>query len=113
MMRRRLPETESRYKRYIESGEKPNFATRVPLKQYRHWKVINNEYPYDYIAAVHHLLIPKRAVEDPLLLKQEELDEFFLIRRLMVRDYDLFMENAPRRSSLKDWYHVHLIKLKD
>ena len=46
-----------------------------PLKEFVHWKIMNNKFPYDRLATEHHMLLPKRHSTEPDLT-QEEIDEF-------------------------------------
>lgn len=111
-MDRRTPESSLVYKEALKNGAVANFAERPAVQDFKNWKIIDNEYPYDAIAAVHHMLVPKKKIEDPLQLSQEELEEYLLIRRIFTKDYDVIWENTKTQKTVPEHYHVHLIKLK-
>lgn len=109
---RRTPTAEAAYKAALESGARATFDKTVAVQEFKNWRIIPNEYPYDAIAEVHHLLVPKRQIEDLLQLDEAEMTEFLLIKRIFTKEYDVMWENTPKGRTVPDWYHLHLIKLK-
>lgn len=111
-MHKRKPESEKSYQDALKNGRKANLETRaaLPGKDFKHWKVVENEFPYDGIAKRHHMLVPKRKVAIDLQLTPDELDEMFLIKRILGKEYDAYTENPMHGRSVKEHYHVHLIQ---
>ena len=79
----------------------------------QHWYIARNEYPYDMIAEIHHLLIPFRVFSDAEKMTLEELGELNEIKQKIGHDYDCIIENTRRRRSVAAHYHLHLIKYKN
>jgi len=81
------------------------------LKSFKYWNIINNDFPYDNIAEVHHLLVPKRHVDEEGDLESDEYIELLSIKKNLGTDYDSIIENLPSVRSIQGHYHLHLIKL--
>lgn len=85
------------------------------LQIFKHWRVINNRYPYAVAFKTHHMLVPTRAgVADRWDLNDDERAEFEqLLRDFVYPNYDLWFENCPKRRSVRGFYHVHLATYHD
>ncbi len=85
-----------------------------PIKEFKYWLIIENEFPYDAIAELHHMLVPKRSVAfDWDLLSREELEEYNFIRKEYLPElYELIWENLPKNRTIPEHFHVHLLRLK-
>lgn len=110
MLRRTLA-TEAAYEDALKTEARDTFDMKPALKEFKYWRIIENEYPYDNIASVHHMLVPTRQIADLLQLTDAEMTEFLLIKRTSTSEYDVMWENTPAQRSVLDWYHLHLIKL--
>ena len=80
------------------------------LEVFKHWRLIENRFPYDIVFRTHHMLLPKRAgVSHRWDLNKEEKDELEqLIKEFIYPVYDLWFENYPKRRSVMGMYHLHL-----
>jgi len=85
-----------------------------PLREFEHWKIIPNDYPYDRVADVHHMLVSLRHVPEGELSAEEmrELREIKLEAHLS-DDYDCIIEAAEGRQSIPAHFHLHLVKITD
>lgn len=98
-------------KRFREQGICP-LCDEMPIKLFRHWKIINNEYPYNMIAATHHMITSMRHITEDELT-QEESNELQEIKKTFINsDYDLILEPTIKEKSIPDHFHLHLIVLK-
>lgn len=84
------------------------------VKEFEHWVIIENKYPYDAIAKVSHLILTKRKVAfDWNLINKEEMEEFSKLRSsYLAENYDLIWENLPRGQTIPGHFHLHLLVLK-
>lgn len=84
------------------------------VKEFNHWVIVTNEFPYDAVAQVSHMIATKREVGfDWDLLTNEERDEYELIKKTYLAEhYDAIWENLPRGSTVAHHFHLHLIVLK-
>lgn len=82
------------------------------IKEYRDWLIIENRFPYDLVANVHHLLIPKRKFSDYEEMSDGEEEELFQIKKEVAANYDSVIENFHGNRSVHDHFHFHLIKFK-
>lgn len=115
-MELRTPETNERYRKAEQAGiNKTCFfcdPTRQKLvKEFDHFKIIENDFPYDGIAEVSHLLFPKRHIKGHEYTK-EEIDELNNIKvgYLHNADYNYLMEGITK-SSIPAHVHYHAIRL--
>lgn len=84
------------------------------VKEFKHWAIIKNEFPYDAVAKISHMISTKRNVPfDWNLLNEEELKEFAEIKNTYIKEnYDALWENLPRGITIPIHFHLHLIVLK-
>ncbi len=106
---------ESAYRTLLDKGllEKGcPLCTRPSLKEFTHWKVVLNDFPYDRIADTHHMIIPRRhASEDEIM--EEEWREYAAIKAGFISDtYEYIMESTHRRKTIPAHFHVHLLTIK-
>lgn len=117
----RSPETMAKYMKISDerhaSGQSVNpfvYLQEKPIKDFKYWVILENEFPYDAIATVSHMISPKREVFfDWALLTKEELDEFNELKSTYIKEnYDVLWENLPSGQTIKAHFHLHLIVLK-
>lgn len=111
----RTPKTQKAYEAYKAKCldktlcwmcEKPS------LQVFPHWRIVENSFPYDRIASVHNMLIPKRHVHESDLTI-EELSELAIIKNTTVsEDYEYILWATLTFQSVPSHYHVHLMVSK-
>lgn len=80
----------------------------TPIKSFKYWKIIPNEFPYDLIAETHHMIIPLRHV-DEAGLTAEELSEYKEIKAKKLHEYAYIVETMNDKKSIPEHFHLHLI----
>jgi hypothetical protein len=107
----RTPATEREYQ---QAKKSTRFMRTAPsLVDFTEWRIIENDYPYDKIAKIHHLLIPKRQVDRPLMLNEYEVAEYMgILEHVIPKTYDAILLNMPKQQSIKGWMHYHLLTYK-
>jgi len=107
----RSPEMAAAYENHKKTKE---FTAKCPLcqkksiKNFEHWRIVDNAFPYDLIAVTHHLLIPKEHATEKDLTK-EALDELILIKTQKLFIYDFILMALPKSVSIPQHLHYHLI----
>ncbi len=84
----------------------------MAIKTFTYWKIIQNNFPYDLIADIHHMIVPMRH-ESEQGLSREEWDELYTIKYQDLQEYDLIIEATKRKKSVPAHFHLHLVNLKD
>ncbi|HRH24620.1 MAG TPA: hypothetical protein PK109_03470 [Candidatus Paceibacterota bacterium] len=111
----RTPETEAKYKEYKAQGGLtacPLCERKDKLKEFTYWHVIENLFPYDHIARVHHMIVLNRHAPDAEFT-QEERDELHEIKYGYAQDhYQFIFEPVGRQKSIPSHSHIHLIIAK-
>jgi hypothetical protein len=80
-----------------------------PIKDFKFWKITDVMFPWDKIAKVHHMILPKRHIRENELT-DEEKKELQEIKDGYINDnYDLFAEATNRKKSVPSHFHVHLV----
>lgn len=83
------------------------------LKSFRYWKIIQNEFPWDRIAKVNHLIVPKRHLQEEGL-HEKERRELLLIKSTFIGEiYEFIGEATIKKKSIPNHFHLHLIIIKD
>jgi hypothetical protein len=98
-------------------GEKVNIFSeweKSLIKEFKHWVIIKNEFPYDAIAKTSHMLSTKREVAfDWNLLNEEEIKEFNELKNNYIKEnYEVLWENLPKGQTQPGHFHLHLLVLK-
>lgn len=106
---------ELRYQQAKKTGDTKPLELVDSIKQWDHWRLIKNDFPYDAAFRVHHMLLPKRAAVTSRFelndAERKELDH--IVKTLVHPEYDMLFENSPHRQSVRSIYHLHLVIYKD
>lgn len=105
---------EQAYQDAKASGNTTPLELEATLRQWKHWRLIDNRFAYTVAFKEHHMLVPRRGVADRWELNADEKAEFELIvKDFVYPTYDLWFENCPKRRSVRSFYHVHLASYHD
>jgi hypothetical protein len=98
----------------VESDPFMNWHEKGLVKEFTHWVIVENDYPYDAIATTSHILCTKRKVLfEWELLTNEETDELTHIKKdYLSQNYDLIWENLPKGQTVPVHFHLNLLILK-
>ena len=110
----RTLETHTNYEKYQKTPKFPTcyICTAKPIKTYKGWKKIENEFPYDEVATKNDMIVPLRhTIEDDLT--EEELREFKEIKKDINDKYDMILENTHKQKSIPGHFHLHLLQIKE
>lgn len=82
------------------------------LMEWKYWALIENEFPYSAAFKTHHMLIPKRIVDDKNLSIDERIEMDSVLNELS-ETYDCVLVNFRKKQSIRDHFHMHLLCYKD
>ena len=112
----RTPGSEANYKKLIAEGILSNgcaLCRAESIKEFQYWKIIHNDFPYDRIAKIHHMIVPKRHIPDADLTSSEK-EEFEAIKNdYLHKEYEYIIEATYKNKSIPGHAHLHLIVAKD
>lgn len=85
----------------------------ISIEEFKYWRIINNDFPYDRVAKKHHMIIPLRHTngEDITEAEQQELRELQHTR--LNEEYMYMMQSLPSKMSIPSHLHYHLIVSRD
>jgi|SRR6185437_1537520 len=83
------------------------------LHAFREWRIIANMFPYDRIAAVHHLLLPNRHVEEDEFTESEKEELRSIKDSYAAEQYQFFIEPVKGRKTVPGHMHLHLVVVKE
>lgn len=103
--------SERAYQKAKKNGETRDLKDVPSIKEFRHWRIINNDFGWDIAFKESHMLIPKRVVSTWQYLDEDEIDElWFLISDIESEGYyDCIALNPPKRRSKPNHFHLHLL----
>lgn len=112
----RTPESQEKYAKFLSERD-PNcpcpLCSREAIQDFKNWKIIHSDFPYDRVSKINHMLVSKRHVTEENL-NPEEWDEFHDIKSSYVNNnYDYILETVKKRKSLPDHFHIHLIVIDE
>ncbi len=96
----------------VRSSKDNALKEEKPLKQWKHWKLIINAFPYSSAFKIHHLLVPNRVVSESEL-NETERKELDTILAEVSEDYDCLLVNFVSKQSIRNHFHLHLLTYKD
>ncbi|MEI6281055.1 MAG: hypothetical protein WCP17_03605 [bacterium] len=112
----RTKESQQKYLNLISNGYLTNeckLCTAPSVKDFEHWRIINNKYPYDLIAKTNHMVIPKRHTVEKELTESEKKELESIKHEYIDKEYDMLIEVVNRAKSIPSHFHTHLIVEKD
>lgn len=112
----RTKQTEERYERVMrerQSDTECPLCSASAVRDFAFWKIVENAYPYDLIAGVHHLLVPRRHIRDGELSEEERVELREIKNDHVDGKYHYLLEPVSKLKSIPDHHHLHLIILKD
>ena len=105
------------YKKQQREGYKDEFSFHEDeakiIKDYEHWFIRENKFPYDHIFEKHHMLVPRRVISSYEDMTKEEKEEYLRIREEVAHIYDGILENFPSAKSVHAHFHPHLFVWKN
>ena len=112
----RTPQNQESYEAYKAAGNLDRgcvLCARESVHEFEYWRIIENKFPYDRIAKIHHMILPKRHVVESDL-SDEEIQELKDIKEKdLHKDYDFMIEATHRMKSIPAHFHLHLIVARD
>lgn len=79
------------------------------IADYQFWRIIPNNYPYDRVAAVHHMIVPKRHTTYDEITSEEQAELDALIKTDLNKNYNFLQLALPKGQSIPNHLHYHLI----
>jgi hypothetical protein len=95
-----------------KTGESKPLINEPRLKEWEHWALIPNKFPYSAAFKTHHLLIPKRQITEVKLNMTERFELREILNELS-EIYDCHMTNFSKKQSILNHYHIHMLVYKD
>jgi hypothetical protein len=118
--KRNLPVTLRTYKDEIKytaaklNGELIPLHKEPRLREWKHWAIIDNAFPYSAVFKTHHLLLPKRVTTEDGLTAAERKELPLILKELNNEGaYDCMMSNFTKKQSILQHYHMHLLSFKE
>jgi len=84
------------------------------VKKFKHWLIVKNEFPYDAVSEVNHMLFTIRKIPFSWdYVNKDEMDELNELKKTYLnKEYDVIYENLPKGQTVPGHFHIHLLKLK-
>ncbi len=79
------------------------------IQEFTHWRIIDNKYPYDAVAAVHEMIVPMRHCTEKELTSEELAEYSELKQTVLNQKYSHIFEALPKSKSIPGHHHLHLI----
>lgn len=108
----RTPRVEREYAQWKKTAGRVDLRKELPIKDFKHFKIIEAAFPHNRIADTHHLLIPKRKFRDWKRMRWYERREFKKIDAYTSVEYDCIKLNYPSMITVPELVHWHLYILK-
>lgn len=78
------------------------------LHEGKFWVVIANDFPYDQVFDIHHLLIPRRIFPFASDMTENEFTELQEMKLYLDKYYDSVLENLYEGRSVHKHFHLQL-----
>lgn len=109
----RTQETEARYTavKALREPAECGICNDLTLREFTHWRIVANQFPYDMIASVHHMAVPKRHVPEEAVTDEEWTELDAIKRGYIAENYEIVLETMPKKKSIPGHFHIHLLVL--
>jgi diadenosine tetraphosphate (Ap4A) HIT family hydrolase len=107
---------QAEYNRLISAGGLEGgyaLCAAASVKEYEQWRIINNRFPYDRVATVSHMIVPKRHTTESGLTPDEQAEFTRIKDEYLHQEYDFFIEAAHHKKTIPAHLHIHLIVSKE
>ena len=115
----RSTKTQTTYMQFLEDKidgkipEKCIFCDKeLFVKEFKHWIILENRFPYDMLYETSHMLATKRHVPTEMDLTINEMTELHIIKNEHLSNYDIILENIGDKISIRDHFHLHILRFK-
>ncbi len=82
------------------------------IREFNHWRLTPNAFPYDRFFETSHMLVTKRHTDENGL-NEDEKEEYKILKNTELTDtYDLVFENLPKQKSIPHHIHYHLATIR-
>ncbi len=116
MSRLRSQKTTHAYKEYQKSNafisDSCPLCSKTSIIEFNYWRIVNNNFPYDLIAEVHHMILPKQHMKEEGLSLEEYRELINIKDNYLNENYTHIIEALPKTKSIPEHFHLHLIKEK-
>lgn len=112
----RTPQKQEEYREIREHFKNSHICAlceKTSVEEYEYWRIVKNDYPYDRIAKVHDMLIPKRHITEEFFNDEENLELKEIKKKLLDSDYEFIIETTKQKKSIPEHFHLHLVTTKD
>lgn len=111
----RTRETEAAYTKIKKEGHLENgcvLCMSPSIKEFKEWRIVENNFPYDLVASTHHMILPKRHVDEFGLTASEQAEYEEIKESYVQPTYEFIIEPVRRQRSIPAHMHLHLIIAK-
>ncbi|MDP3953262.1 MAG: hypothetical protein Q8P99_00340 [bacterium] len=113
----RTRESQEKYEAFKKEGGLNNgcgLCEADSIKEFDYWRLIKNKFPYDRIAEVHDMIIPKRHIRENDLSESEKT-ELLEIKNgdYIGNNYHFIIEATTGVKSIPTHFHLHLTRIKE
>ena len=112
----RTPEGEERYRQQREKrkgDDCPLCNDKETLQFFTYWRIVENSFPYDQFAEVHHMILPLEHKGERDLTTPEKEELLSLKETYIAEHYNFIMESTHLQKSIPQHFHLHLIIPKE
>ncbi len=115
MYKPRTEQTENAYSAFKQSGAQIdvfNFDNEIIVREFSHWIIIKNRFPYDRMARTNDMLVSRKPLLSHYNGTDEVKAEYHSIINLLAEEgfYDALIENFPKVKSVQTYAHTHLVQ---
>ncbi len=114
----RKKETQEAYRKLMKQRDalevpRIDIASEKKIREFEHWILIKNKFPYDRVAKKHDLLFPRRVFTEDKDISGAEREELREIKKELQSEYDIAFESFSHSKSIRGHFHIHFISFKD
>ena len=99
---------ETERQEFVRNGTCP-LCSAPSIVEYEYWRIISNKYPYDAVAKVHHMILPKAHGPESELSTEAVAELYRLKTEVLGKEYSHLFEALPGAKSIPGHFHLHLM----
>lgn len=112
----RTKESAEKYRAFIAAGGLESgcrLCESPSIREFTHWRIIDNKFPYDRIAKTHHMILPIKHLSEAEITAELWMEYQQLKKGYLNEQYEFIIELTLKKRTIPAHFHLQLVVAQD